>query len=45
MVLLYTYDADADGYPAPTFALTTAPAGMTIDAAGGYGILDSGRCW
>ncbi len=32
--VLYTYDADADGYPAPTFALTTAPAGMTIDAAG-----------
>ncbi len=30
----YSYDADADGYPAPTFALTTAPAGMTIDAAG-----------
>ncbi|MEW6413301.1 MAG: putative Ig domain-containing protein [Candidatus Zixiibacteriota bacterium] len=32
---LYSYDADADGYPAPTFALITAPAGMTIDAATG----------
>ncbi|MEW6413300.1 MAG: putative Ig domain-containing protein, partial [Candidatus Zixiibacteriota bacterium] len=33
--VLYTYDADADGYPAPTFALTTFPAGMTIDAISG----------
>ncbi len=30
----YSYDADASGNPAPTFALTTFPAGMTIDAAG-----------
>ncbi|UCD64844.1 MAG: putative Ig domain-containing protein, partial [Candidatus Zixiibacteriota bacterium] len=31
----YSYDVDATGYPAPTFALTTAPAGMTIDAGTG----------
>jgi lysophospholipase L1-like esterase len=27
----YSYDVDATGYPAPTYALTTSPAGMTID--------------
>ncbi|MEZ6062951.1 MAG: Ig-like domain-containing protein [Planctomycetaceae bacterium] len=27
----YTYDVNASGNPVPTFALTTAPAGMTID--------------
>jgi len=32
---LYSYDADADGYPAPTFSLTTAPVGMTVDPATG----------
>ncbi|MEO5721909.1 MAG: PQQ-dependent sugar dehydrogenase [Chthoniobacterales bacterium] len=31
----YTYDANADGNPAPTFSLTTAPAGMSIDATTG----------
>ncbi len=31
----YTYDADAAGNPAPTFSLTTAPAGMSIDATTG----------
>ncbi|UCH82621.1 MAG: putative Ig domain-containing protein [Candidatus Latescibacterota bacterium] len=29
---LYTYDVEAIGTPAPTFQLTTNPAGMTIDA-------------
>lgn len=29
---LYTYDVDATGNPAPTYALTTSPLGMTIDA-------------
>ena len=33
--LPYTYRAEASGNPAPTFALTQAPAGMTIDPAGG----------
>ncbi|MFH1845527.1 MAG: LamG-like jellyroll fold domain-containing protein, partial [bacterium] len=33
--LPYSYDVDASGYPAPTYALTTAPAGMTIDPASG----------
>jgi hypothetical protein len=28
---LYTYDVEAIGTPAPTFQLTTNPAGMTID--------------
>ncbi|MEW6413302.1 MAG: putative Ig domain-containing protein [Candidatus Zixiibacteriota bacterium] len=27
----YYYDVDATGYPEPTFTLTTAPGGMTID--------------
>jgi hypothetical protein len=27
----YSYDVDAIGNPAPTFALSTAPSGMTID--------------
>lgn len=27
----YTYDVDAVGNPPPTYTLTTAPAGMTID--------------
>ncbi|MGD2049641.1 MAG: GDSL-type esterase/lipase family protein, partial [Chloroflexota bacterium] len=27
----YSYDVEADGYPAPTYTLTTKPAGMTID--------------
>ncbi|UCE25035.1 MAG: putative Ig domain-containing protein [Candidatus Zixiibacteriota bacterium] len=31
----YSYDADADGYPEPTYALTTSPTGMTIDAVTG----------
>jgi glucose/arabinose dehydrogenase len=31
----YTYDANASGNPLPTFSLTTAPAGMSIDAATG----------
>jgi hypothetical protein len=31
----YRYTARASGNPAPTFALTHAPAGMTIDAATG----------
>ena len=29
---LYTYDADADGLPEPTYSLIESPAGMTIDA-------------
>ncbi|MFH1844191.1 MAG: LamG-like jellyroll fold domain-containing protein, partial [bacterium] len=33
--MLYSYDVDATGYPAPTFALTQAPAGMTIDPVSG----------
>jgi len=31
----YAYDVDATGFPAPTFALLTYPAGMTIDPATG----------
>ncbi|MEW6413299.1 MAG: putative Ig domain-containing protein, partial [Candidatus Zixiibacteriota bacterium] len=31
----YSYDANASGYPAPTFALTTFPAGMTVNATSG----------
>ena len=31
----YTYDVEATGNPAPTFLLTSAPEGMTIDAASG----------
>ncbi len=31
----YTYDANAVGNPAPTFSLTTAPPGMSIDATTG----------
>ena len=32
---LYTYDVQAFGEPAPAFRLSTAPAGMAIDAASG----------
>lgn len=32
----YSYNVDASGYPYPTYALTTAPAGMTI-------VQDTGR--
>ncbi len=32
---LYTYDVDATGIPAPTYALLTYPAGMTIDPVTG----------
>jgi glucose/arabinose dehydrogenase len=31
----YRYDANATGNPTPTFALVTAPAGMSIDSATG----------
>jgi hypothetical protein len=31
----YTYDVLASGYPAPTFALTDSPVGMTIDPVTG----------
>ncbi len=31
----YVYDVNAYGYPAPTFQLTSAPAGMTIDETSG----------
>jgi Leucine-rich repeat (LRR) protein len=31
----YAYDVDASGVPAPTFALVTNPAGMTINAGSG----------
>jgi glucose/arabinose dehydrogenase len=33
--LLYAYDAEASGLPAPTFSLLNPPAGMTIDSATG----------
>ena len=32
---LYTYDVNTSGQPSPTYSLTTAPAGMTIDATTG----------
>ena len=32
--MLYAYDVNADGYPEPTYTLTVAPAGMTINASG-----------
>jgi lysophospholipase L1-like esterase len=32
---LYTYDVDATGVPAPTYALTASPSGMTIDPTSG----------
>lgn len=32
----YTYDVEASGIPAPTFALTSAPEGMIIDQASGF---------
>ncbi|UCH82622.1 MAG: hypothetical protein JSW50_09030, partial [Candidatus Latescibacterota bacterium] len=32
---LYTYDVDASGYPLPTYALLTHPAGMSIDSTSG----------
>ncbi|MHC4397299.1 MAG: putative Ig domain-containing protein, partial [Planctomycetota bacterium] len=31
----YSYDVDATGIPAPTYALTVSPAGMTINATTG----------
>ncbi|MEZ4699240.1 MAG: putative Ig domain-containing protein [Rhodothermales bacterium] len=31
----YSYDVNATGNPAPTYALTTSPAGMTINASTG----------
>lgn len=31
----YTYDANATGFPAPTFSLTTGPTGMTINSTTG----------
>jgi hypothetical protein len=31
----YTYDVDAMGEPAPTYSLTIAPSGMSIDPATG----------
>jgi hypothetical protein len=31
----YTYDVDATGFPAPTYALLTQPVGMTIDPNSG----------
>jgi len=31
----YTYDADANGYPEPTYSLTVYPDGMTIDPNSG----------
>ena len=31
----YTYDVNASGHPSPTFSLTTAPVGMTIDPLSG----------
>jgi hypothetical protein len=31
----YSYDVDASGDPAPSFVLTSAPAGMSIDSASG----------
>jgi len=33
--LLYTYDVDASGFPAPTYSLDTSPAGMTINSTTG----------
>ena len=35
MTPAYTYDVNANGNPAPTFSLTTAPAGMSIDPTTG----------
>ncbi|QDS97663.1 putative Ig domain-containing protein [Adhaeretor mobilis] len=32
----YSYDANATAYPDPTFMLSAAPAGMTIDSATGF---------
>ena len=32
---VYTYDVDATGNPVPTYTLTVAPAGMTIDGVTG----------
>lgn len=32
----YSYDVEASGNPAPTFALTIAPEGMSIDAITGF---------
>ena len=31
----YTYDVNASGNPAPTYSLTTAPSGMTINSTSG----------
>jgi hypothetical protein len=33
--VLYTYNVDATGNPAPTYSLDVSPAGMTIDAGSG----------
>ena len=33
--VLYTYDVNASGNPVPTYSLTTAPSGMTIDDSNG----------
>jgi uncharacterized repeat protein (TIGR03806 family) len=33
--VVYSYDANASGSPAPTFSLVNAPAGMTINSASG----------
>jgi hypothetical protein len=33
--VLYSYDVEADGYPAPTFRLTISPTGMTINPVTG----------
>ncbi|NWF91106.1 MAG: putative Ig domain-containing protein, partial [Ignavibacteriaceae bacterium] len=33
--VLYSYDAETDANPDPTYSLTTAPAGMTINASTG----------
>jgi hypothetical protein len=32
---VYSYEVNADGYPVPTYTLTTFPVGMTIDATTG----------
>lgn len=31
----YSYDVNASGYPAPTYTLSTSPAGMSIDSGSG----------
>ncbi|MHC5000364.1 MAG: putative Ig domain-containing protein, partial [Planctomycetota bacterium] len=32
---LYSYDADAEGFPTPTYSLMVSPSGMTINSASG----------